>query len=552
MLLPNPVEMLLQQARSEPEKPYLHQPVGGIWKSYTWSDVADQVRRMATALRSIGLSRGARIAITGINTAHWFMADLACGMSGMVSVGLYPRQRESNTRHVLAHSGCQAVFLGPMANIREFLGVLPGDLIKIALPYPDVPDRACEYQWDALIRGHEPLEDPVTLDDQAPWSLIYTSGTTGQPKGVIITHENLKFALQGMTRFIPPRPTGEHLLSYLPLAHAFERGAVEMASIYLGAQVSFLENRELLADTLRHVRPTRFFGVPLVWSRLQSAVLEHLPQSRLDRLLALPVVSTLTKRKLRHALGMDRCWLRISGAAPISLQTLEWFERIGLEICQGYGMTENTIYCSTNLPGANRAGSVGQPFPDSPVRISSDEEILNRHPGVSPGYYKDKNRTAELFTPDGWLRTGDVGYLDEDGYLYVTGRLKDIFKTDKGKYVAPGPIETAFSKDADIEQLCFIGHGLPQPVMIVALSDAARQQPKGALEERLANTMHSINLTLEAHERIFKVLVTREPWTIENGLITPTFKVRRNEVERRYGALLHRKTRQHGAVIWED
>lgn len=548
----NPIEMLLQRAHSEPDQPYLHQPIRRVWRSYTWSNVADQVQRMAAALQGIGLARGSRVAITGVNTAHWFMADLACNMAGLVSVGLYPRQRDSNTRYVLEHSGCEAVFVGPMADMGEFLRTLDGKLIKIALPYPDVPPETCTHQWDALVQQYQPLVDAMTPNDRDAWSLIYTSGTTGQPKGVIITGENLKFALHGMTRYIPPHPDGEYLLSYLPLAHAFERGAVEMASIYLGAQVSFLESPALLAATLRCVRPTRFFAVPLVWGRLQSAVLERLPQSRLDRLLALPIVSAITRRKLRHALGMDRCWLRISGAAPIAMETLEWFAKIGLDICQGYGMTENTIYCSTNLPGTNRAGSVGRPFPDSFVKLSGENEILNRHPAVTPGYYRDENRTSELFTTDGWLRTGDVGHLDDDGFLYVTGRLKDIFKTDKGKYVVPGPVEAAFAKHSGVEQLCFIGKGLPQPVMIVSLGDAERQWPRDELESALFSAMHSINSILETHERIFKVIVTREPWTIENGLLTPTFKVRRNEVEKRYDTLLHGTIRQRHAVIWED
>lgn len=552
MPLRNPIEMLLQQAHSKPDQPYLHQPIRSVWHSYTWSEVADQVQRMAAALQTIGLSRGSRVAITGVNTAHWFMADLACNMAGLVSVGLYPHQRDSTTQYVLEHSGCKAVFVGPMADIGKLLPLPHGQLVTIALPYPDVLPEACDFHWDTLVRRCQPLKDPATPDDGDAWSLIYTSGTTGHPKGVIITGENLKFALHGMTRYIPPHAGGEHLLSYLPLAHAFERGAVEMASLYLGAQVSFLERRELLAPTLRRVRPTRFFGVPLVWNRLQSAVLERMSQSRLDRLLATPIISAVTKRKLRHALGMDRCWLRISGAAPIAMDTLEWFAKIGLDICQGYGMTENTIYCSTNLPGANRAGSVGRPFPDAAVRLSSEKEILNRHPAVTPGYYRDKDRTSELFTKDGWLRTGDVGYLDDEGFLYVTGRLKDIFKTDKGKYVAPGPIEAAFTRHSGIEQLCFIGKGLPQPIMIVSLGDTARQQSRNEFEGVLSNTMKAINNTLEAHERISKVLVTNDPWTIENGLLTPTYKVRRSEVETRYDALLHRTIAQRHAVIWED
>jgi long-chain acyl-CoA synthetase len=545
-----PARMVLHRAETTPNQPYLHQPVHGAWRMYTWGEVVDQARRMATALRALGLPEGSRIGITGMNTAHWFMAEMASSLGGYVSVGLYPKQSPDAVSFIANHSEMKAVFVGPMPDAKSMLDALPADIIRIALPYPGVAEQ--QYSWDALVAEHEPLEQPVDRDPDAPLTLIYTSGTTGNPKGVVITMTNMMFAIQGTLREMPERPGGEHLLSYLPLAHAFERGALFAASMYLRAEVYFLESVDKLAETLQRVRPTRFFGVPLVWTRIQNGILSKMPQEKLNRMLSIPLVSTYVRHKLRKNLGLDRCWLRVSGAAPMPLPVLEWFRKVGLDIFQGYGMTENTIYVSCNMPGNNRLGSVGRPYVDSLVRISPEGEIQNKHPGVTKGYFKDPEKTAELFTEDGWLRTGDVGRLDEDGYLYVTGRVKEIFKTLKGKYVTPAPIEGAFLRNTDIDQLCLVGAGLRQPIMLVNLNSSAKSKPRETLEKELATTMDQIDAGLEDHEKVAKVIVTREPWSIDNNLLTPTMKVRRNQVEQHYSAIIQaNENRRDVKVIWE-
>ena len=548
--LPSPVEMLFERALKTPNEPYLHQPVGGEWTTWTWAQVADQSRRMASALQALGLPPGSRIALTGMNTAHWFMADFACGIAGYVGVGLYPKQSAEAVRFILEHSEAQALFVGPMPDAEGFLAAVPEHVQRISLPYPGV--TTTQHAWNDLVNRHEPLAEAVPRGDDELWSLIYTSGTTGNPKGVIITKRNLVFTAGGLLRMMPPKFGGEVFLSYLPLAHAFERGAVELGSLYLGAQVYFLEELEKLPATLAFVRPTRFYGVPLVWTRIQAGILKQVPQEKLDRLLGLPIVSSLVKRKIRKGLGLDRAWLRVSGAAPLPLPVLQWFSKLGLDIYQGYGMTENSIYVSVNMPDENRLGSVGKPYEDSLIRLSPDGEIQNRHDGVSPGYFKDPEKTAELFTEDGWLRTGDVGKLDADGYLYITGRVKEIFKTLKGKYVTPAPIEGKFATNTDIEQLCLVGSGLFQPMLVVSLNADARQRPPEQVERALVATMESVNASLEAHEAIAKVVVSKDAWSIDNGLMTPTMKVRRNEVEKRYGELLAASEKNRGQqVVWE-
>jgi long-chain acyl-CoA synthetase len=541
--------MLVQWAKEQPNKPWLYQPVGGTWKKYTFAECEAQVRSMATALRRLGLPPGARIAISGRNTAHWFLADLAIAMAGCVSVGLYPKQSREAVKFILEHSESRAIFIGPMPDADDFMGAIPAGTIKIGFPYPDV--KNCDHQWDDLVRASEPFagyEPPPTSDI---YTLIYTSGTTGNPKGVIITIGNMLFAAEGMMKSMPGSGQ-ERFFSYLPLAHAFERGAVELGSIYYGAEVFFLESLEKLAEQLPEVAPTRFFGVPLVYSRFQAGILKKLPQKRLDMLLKIPLVSTLIKNKIKKSLGLQRARYIIAGAAPTPIPLMLWLDKLGITVLQGYGMTENNIYGTVNLPGANRWGSVGRAQPGADMRIAEDGEIQFKHGACTPGYYKDPEKTAELFTADGWLRTGDKGRIDEDGYLYITGRTKDIFKTQKGKYVAPAPIEGALARNTDIDQLCLVGADLKQPIMMVTLSEDALKKPRPEVEAALLAEMTRVNRELEDHERIAKLIICKGPWTIDNNIVTPTMKVKRNEVEKRYSELIEKHApKVEEKIVWE-
>jgi long-chain acyl-CoA synthetase len=549
MSMKNPVETLLQWAKERPNQVWLHQPVNGVWKTYTWAECEAQIRSMATALRNLGLAPGSRIAISGRNTAHWFMADLAIAMAGYISVGLYPKQASSAVKFILEHSETKAIFIGPMPDADEFLQALPPEMIKISLPYPDV--TPCEKAWDDLVRASEPFSGYQAPDPKSLWTLVYTSGTTGNPKGVMITGENMAFAANGMLKAMPST-SRERFFSYLPLAHAFERGAVELGSIYYGAEVFFLENLEKLAEQLKEVAPTRFFGVPLVYGRVQSGVLKKMPQAKLDRLMKIPLLSSFIKKKIKQGIGLQNARYLFVGAAPMPIPLMNWFEKIGITVLQGYGMTENNIYATANLPTANRIGSVGRAQPGADMRIADDGEIQYKHAAVTPGYYKDAEKTAELFTADGWLRTGDQGRIDQDGYLFITGRVKDIFKTLKGKYVAPAPIEGALARNTDIDQLCFVGAGLKQPIMIVTLTDAAQQKPRTEVEQALIADMAEVNKNLEAHETIAKIIVAKETWSIDNDIMTPTMKVKRNVIEKHYGPLLEKHAADTKTkVVWE-
>ena len=544
----SPIETLLQRAAQTPDAPWLHQSIHGVWRAWTYREVVDQVMRMAAALQAQGFAPNSAIGIGGRNSAHWFMADMAIAAAGMVSVGLYPMQSGEHTRYILEHCEAKAEIVGPLMKPQEFMEALPQGITTIRMPYPDAPP--CQLEWDALTAAATPLAQPAARKPEDLVTLIYTSGTTGHPKGVMMNGENVLFTVEGLVKTMPPKPQ-EIFFSYLPLAHAFERGALELASLYLGAQVYFLEHLEKLPEQLAFVRPTRFFGVPLVYTRIQAGILKKMPQEKLDKLLRIPLLSGFIKRKIRKAIGLDRAWLIFSGAAPMPKPLIEWFDKLGIQVLQGYGMTENSIYASANLPWANRVGSVGREMVGANTKIAEDGEILYKHPGVMTGYYKDEAKTRETFTADGYLKTGDKGRLDADGFLYITGRVKDIFKTMKGKYVAPAPIEGALARNTDIDQLCFVGSELKQPIMLVSLSEAGRGKSREDTERGLAEEMESVNATLEAHEAIGKIVVVKDTWSIDNGLMTPTMKVKRNEIEKRYGDLIRREGESRNKVSWE-
>lgn len=545
-----PIQRLLEHARKAPDKVWLVQPAGDSVRQWTWSQATREIGRMAAALKAQGWPEGSAIAISGRNTAHWFMADLAIQWAGHVTVGLYPKQAASATTYILEHCEARAVFLGPMPDGAEFLAAIPEDVKTIRFPYVEAPHG--DIDWDAMAQAESPLSSYERPAPDALMTLIYTSGTTGHPKGVMMTYGGMAWTAQAFLSKLPPAQADEKLFSYLPLAHLLERAAVETASLLWRAEVHFLEALDKLPQQLPQVAPTRFFAVPLVWGRFKAGILGKLSEDKLDRLMSIPLLRNVVRYKLLKTLGLQNVRMALSGAAPIPVSTLDWFERVlGLEILEGYGMTENSAYVAAGLPGRTRAGSVGKPFPDSGFRLSEEGEIQVKHPGVMAGYLKDPEKTLETFTADGWLKTGDKGRLDSEGYLYITGRVKDIFKTAKGKYVAPAPIEGAMAKSALIDQLCLVGMNLTQPVMILTLTADALDQPRQAVESELLATLDAVNADLEDHEKVAKLIITSDSWTIDNGFLTPTLKVKRNLVEANYAGLVERESvNRRALLVW--
>ncbi len=542
------IDALIGQADKQPDAIYLHQPVAREFRTWTWAQTLDEVRRMAAALHARGYPRGSRIAIASKNCAHWLLADLAILMAGHVSVPLYQNQSSEVTRFVLAHSGAVLVFVGKLDEPAAVDAALPADLPRISFPYPG---RLAGEDWDRLVKSHAPL--PLAqlpqADDVA--TIVYTSGTTGNPKGVVMRFRQMDAAVKNGLKQIDIGAQ-DRAISYLPLSHVAERAMIEIGSLYSGMSVYFVESLDTFAHDLQTAQPTVFFAVPRLWTRFQMGVLAKMPQSKLDRLLRVPILSGMVRKKIRSALGLDKAHGVYSGAASISPALLDWYARLGIKIDEVYGMTETFGQGTTTATMAERrAGSVGKPYEGVELKLGPDAEVLLRCPSIMDGYYREPEKTAEVMTSDGYYRTGDMGEITADGALRIIGRVREQFKTAKGEFVSPAPIESRLMENAWLEQVCVLGRGLAQPVALGVLSDIGKAQPRDAVQQSFGTMLGAINAGLPTHERVAKLMLTNDAWTIENGLLTPTFKLKRQPMEQRYGALLEGIAEKPGAVVWQ-
>ena len=348
----------------------------------------------------------------------------------------------------------------------------------------------------------------------------------------------------------------DRLISYLPLCHVAERMFIELASLYAGQTIFFAESLDTFLADLKRARPTVMFGVPRIWTKFQMGVYSKMPAHKLDRLLSLPIIGRFIGRKVLAGLGLDAIRYALSGAAPVPEALLNWYRRLGMEIQEVYGMTENCGYSHVCLPGRFKQGWIGQNNPGVEVRIAEDGEVQVRSGATMQGYYKDPLKTAEALTDDGFLRTGDKGEQDAEGNLRLTGRIKEIFKTSKGKYVAPAPIENRLGEHSRIEQVCVVGDGLPQPIALCVLSDVGRQEAandsRNELESSLKALLAEVNGRLDQHERLQGLVLVKEVWAVENGFLTPTLKIKRAVIEGTYGERFSEWQQRSEAVLWHD
>ena len=523
----SPLEMMYKWEKERSEKTYLSQPIDGVWHNWTYKETMYEVRKMASYIKSLNLEEKSKIAILSKNCAHWIMSDLAIMMSGHVSVPLYPNLSAETLNKILIHSETKLIFVGKLDGFSKMKSGIPEDMSCITYPFysEDYP------KWDEVTKGVEPLIENVVRDDNELATIIYTSGTTGDPKGVMHKFYNFSFATTNAVNALPLE--NESFFSYLPLCHIAERLLVEMGSIYTGGKISFAESLDTFADNLSTASPSVFLGVPRIWTKFQQGILTKLPQNKLNVLLSIPFVSSLIKKKIQKGLGLSKARNVFTGAAPTPVPLIRWFSRLGITIQEAYAMTENTCYSHVSLRDNIKVGSVGQALPFCEVNLSERKEILIKHDALMDGYYKDEEETNKTII-DGWLHTGDEGEIDENGFLTITGRVKDIFKTTKGKYVAPSPIEMKLSANQNLEQICVVGDGLPQPIVLVVLSERGKSKTKEDLIASLKTTLEVINPKLDSHEKLHNIVVVAEDWTIENKLLTPTMKIKRNAIEKIY------------------
>ena len=517
---------------------FLTQPLGGGQVvDYTWGQALDASRRMAAHLRSLALPPGSRIAMLARNSAHFFMVDLAVWMAGHVTVAIFPTETADNVRFVLDHSAASLLFVGKLDGWEHQRDAVPAGLPCIALPL--APATGFE-TWDAIVARTPPLPGRPQRDADELALLLYTSGSTGQPKGVMQSFGSITAATECIVkrqvdRDGPDMP--QRLLSYLPLAHCYERAWVECFAFVRGTpQVFFTESLATFMDDMRRAKPTLFISVPRLWTKFQQAALSQLPAAQLDAMLENPALAAAVGKKVLSGLGLEHVVAAGSGSAPLPAALLVWYRKLGLNLLEGYAMTEDFAYSHGTRPGEDRPGYVGQPNDSVQVRVAEDGEILIKSPGTMMGYYRQPDLNAEVFTADGFVHTGDLGEYDAEGRLKLTGRKKELFKTAKGKYVAPAPIENRLNAHPMVELSIVSGVGQPAAYAVVVLDEFLRPRTvdpavRASVEAELARLLDDVNASLASHERLRLLVVAREPWSIENGLLTPTMKIRRSRIE---------------------
>lgn len=532
-------QYLTARASETPDRLWLKDRMGDEFTTWTWAQAEREVNAVAVWLERHYGNKQTVFGMLSRNRAHWMLADMAITASGNVSVPLFTTLLADTAEYILKFTDAKVLFVGESGNWNDIKKTLPANLDIVALP--GVDPEMDHIKWDDMLAeglradsqlsedsGNSPSHICKSDDLQ---TLVFTSGTTGVPKGVMQTHASMLVPMQrcvGAIEFSDyPR-----FLSYLPLAHVAERQLIWIQSLIYGGEITFNEDLTTLLRDMADTKPHYLFGVPRVWEQLQQGVLAKFGgQAAFDE--ALQKDKQAVQENVVKALGLENAEYLLTAAAPTPAALIDWYQNIGVTLMEGYGQSE-AMGLIANTNESRKVGSIGVPLDGVEVRISDEGELCVRADGLATGYYKNPEKTAETFV-DGWVRTGDKATVDDDGFYYLTGRVKDHFKTMQGKFVSPPPMEGAFSECEVVEQLCLLGRGYSKTVMVVVLTSLARTLDKSAVEEQVAATVADVNCSVEHHAHIGAVIITTEPWTIENGVLTPTMKIKRDEIETAHG-----------------
>ncbi len=548
----------------------------GDWRESSWQEMATEVARWQNAMRSLGLEEGDRVALSLRNCREWVMFEQAALGLGLIVIPLYTDDRPDNIAFIVEDAGVKLLLiqdagrwkrLAPALNEQPSLQsviMLNGDCVEL-----EEQDERLICADDLLIPGdHKLYAIPENPHDLA--TIVYTSGTTGKPKGVMLSHSNILFIANAAVQLVNIRPSSV-FLSFLPLSHTLERTGGYYLPMMAGATVAFARSVQQLAEDLQSIRPTHLISVPRIYERIYSRISTQLSNGPIlkrllfhaavavgwhkfersqgrrfwhPKLLFHPLLKKLVASKVMDRLG-GRMELAISGGAALPPEIARVFIGLGLDLLQGYGLTETSPVISVNLPYANYPASVGRALPGVEVRIGADHELQASSPGVMLGYWNNHTATAEMISPDGWLNTGDQVRIDKDGYIFITGRLKDILVLSNGEKIPPSDMEMAIALEPMFEQVMVIGEGHSFLAALIVLDadlwrsfaqelqvdpdDPASLHNKKVISKvisRIRELLHDF----PGYAKIRRVHLSLEPWSIDNGLITPTLKIKRNKV----------------------
>jgi long-chain acyl-CoA synthetase len=585
------VDVFDRNARDHADKAAIHWKEGDIWRHLTWSQYRRVVHEAAAGLISLGVSGGDFVAIMAGNRPEHVIGDLAAVHAGATGVTIYSTLAQNQIQYVAANCGARVAILEDLSFMKRWEAI-KSDLP--ALTHVILMEGAENYNmvdwvlsWDDLLeRGRAALNaDPGLVQRVAALAkpeglatLIYTSGTTGVPKGVMVTHRNVMWTAE-CVRLGTHLSENPRMVSYLPLAHIAERMSTHYLGVYLAGEVWYCPDIGLVLEYVTKARPTLFVAVPRVWekfhNRLEARFGEDPKREKLIRnavahgesvmrttqagkspglieRLKLALFERLIFSKVRHGLGMDALDIAITAAAPISPDLIFFFRGIGIPLFELYGMSETTGPATSNLPGAEKIGTVGRALPGIEVVLGDDGEILMRGGVITAGYYRAPEETAEAFDAEGWLHSGDLGRFDDDGFLSVVGRKKEIIINAAGKNIAPAKLETALKNHPLVAQACMIGDGRQYLSMIVALDpeEAPIWAKKHGLDftdlggfSRLPEVRADIQEALDAAnqevsrvEQVKKFLIVPDAWTPDSGEITPSLKLKRRVVLEKYSS----------------
>jgi len=563
------------------------------WEEISWKKLNEMVRALGLFLINRGIKPGDKVALFSPNRYEWWVADLAILSVGAVNVPIYATNSAEESRYIIDNSDARLCFVGTREQAEKILKVKPAlpalEEIVLFEEESGLPAGALALQ-DAYREGREyPGKDdfdkrlpPIGIDDLA--TIIYTSGTTGPPKGVMLTHHNF-VANVNQLRAVDPeflRP-GRIFLSFLPLAHSLERTVGYYCPIFLGGhKVAFAESTEKLLENFKEIRPTFLVSVPRIYEKVHSGIVakvanaspvkkalfnwamgiakENLPYVCEDRprtgifALKYNLANKIIFSKLRVALGMDRLEAAVSGGGPLSVSDAEFFLGMGIKVLEGFGLTETAPVTNGNKPRHIKPGTVGPALQDTIIKISADGEIIIKGPQVMKGYYKNEAATKAAFTDDGFFRTGDIGTIDTEGYLKITGRIKDLIITSGGKNISPQNIENALAASPLIEQVVLIGDNrkylsaLVVPAFVtlegwakensIAFADRAELIGKPEIKDLYAKEIEERMTDYARVEQIRKFTLLEAEWSQITGELTPTLKMKRQVINQKYGPLI--------------